>query len=217
MIYSKKCIFGFVPISGTELLKLFSSVAQSCPTLCDPMNHSTPGLPVHHQLPELTQTHVHQVSDAIQPSHPLSSPLLPPSIFPSIRSFPMSQFFTSGGQSIGASASVLPMNIQDWFPLGLTGLISLQFKGLSRIFSQHHILKTSILVESALAYLLFYRVRAGMGWRGSVPYYTIWVSIFNPPSHFLGFYMTICFFFALQQNLPHTSFGSPFPQPSFLC
>ena len=55
----------------------FSSVDQSCPTLCDPMNHSTPGLPVHHQLPELTQTHVHQVSDAIQPSHPLSSPSPP--------------------------------------------------------------------------------------------------------------------------------------------
>ena len=52
----------------------FSSVAQSCPTLCDPMNRSTPGLPVHHQLTEFTQTHVHQVSDAIQPSHPLSSP-----------------------------------------------------------------------------------------------------------------------------------------------
>ena len=52
----------------------FSSVAQSCPTLCDPMNRSTPGLPVHHQLPEFTKTHVHQVSDAIQPSHPLSSP-----------------------------------------------------------------------------------------------------------------------------------------------
>ena len=51
----------------------FSSVTQSCPTLCDSMNHSTPGLPVHHQLPEFTQTHVHQVSDAIQPSHPLSS------------------------------------------------------------------------------------------------------------------------------------------------
>ena len=50
------------------------SVAQSCPTLCDPMNHSTPGFPVHHQLPEFTQTHVHRVSDAIQPSHPLSSP-----------------------------------------------------------------------------------------------------------------------------------------------
>ena len=57
----------------TKLVQ-FSSVAQSCPTLCDPMNHSTPGLPVHHQLPEFTQTHIHQVSDAIQPSHPMSSP-----------------------------------------------------------------------------------------------------------------------------------------------
>ena len=55
----------------------FSSVAQSCPTLCDPMNCSTPGLPVHHQLPEFTQTHIHRVSDAIQPSHPLSSPSPP--------------------------------------------------------------------------------------------------------------------------------------------
>ena len=55
----------------------FSSVAQSCPTLCDPMNRSTPGLPVHHQLPEFTQTHVHRVSDAIQPSHPLSFPSPP--------------------------------------------------------------------------------------------------------------------------------------------
>ena len=54
-----------------------SSVAQSCPTLCDPMNCSTPGLPVHHQLPEFTQTHVHRVGDAIQPSHPLSSPSPP--------------------------------------------------------------------------------------------------------------------------------------------
>ena len=68
---------------GPELMTLqsplsqFSSVAQSCPTLCDPMNCSTPGLPVHHQLPEFTQTHVHWVSDAIQPSHPLSSPSPP--------------------------------------------------------------------------------------------------------------------------------------------
>ena len=65
----------------------FSSVAQSCPTLCDPMNHSTPGLPVHHQLPESTQTHVHQVGDAIQPFYPLSSPFLLPSNFPSVRVF----------------------------------------------------------------------------------------------------------------------------------
>ena len=65
----------------------FSSVSQSCPALCDPMNRSTPGLPVYHQLPEFTQTHVHRVSDAIQPSHPLSSPLLLPPIPPSIRVF----------------------------------------------------------------------------------------------------------------------------------
>ena len=65
----------------------FSSVAQWCPTLCEPMDCSKPGFPVHHQLPEFTQTHVHWVGDAIQPSHPLSSPLLPPSIFPSITVF----------------------------------------------------------------------------------------------------------------------------------
>ena len=66
---------------------MFSSVAQLCPTLCDPMNRNTPGIPVHHQLPESTQIHVHPVGDAIQPSHPLSSPLPLPSIFPSIRVF----------------------------------------------------------------------------------------------------------------------------------
>ena len=107
----------------------FSSVTQSCPTLCDPMNHSTPGLPVHHQLPECTQTHVHWVGDAIQPSHPLSSPS-PPALNLSQHSgsFPMSQLFASGGQSIGVSAStsVLPMNTQDWSLLGWTGWISLQ-------------------------------------------------------------------------------------------
>ena len=72
----------------------FSSVAQSCPTLCDPMNRSMPGLPAHHQLPEFTQTHNHRVSDAIQPSHPLLSPFLPapnPSQRQSL--FPMSQLF----------------------------------------------------------------------------------------------------------------------------
>ena len=109
----------------------FSSVTQLCPTLCDPVNRSTPGLPVHHQLPGLTQTNVRQVGDAIQPSHPLSSSL------PASGSFPMSQLFASGGQSIGVSASalVLPVNIQDWPPLGWTGWISLLSKGLSRVFS----------------------------------------------------------------------------------
>ena len=76
---------GILLIQGSNLHLLsllyrsvqFSSVAQSCPTLCDPINRSTPGLPVHHQLPEFTQTHVHRVGDAIQPSHPLSSPSPP--------------------------------------------------------------------------------------------------------------------------------------------
>ena len=116
----------------------FSSVAQSCPTLCSPMDCSTPGLPVHHQLPECTQTHIHWVSDAIQPSHPLS-PRFSSRLhsFPASGSFPTSQLFESGDQSIGASASasILSMNIQDWFPLGLTSLISLLSKGLSRVFS----------------------------------------------------------------------------------
>ena len=116
----------------------FSSVTQLCPTLGNLMNRSTPGLPVHYQLPEFTQTHVLQVGDAIQPSHPLSSPSPPvPQSLPASESFPMSQFFAWGGQSIGvsASASVLPMNTQDWSLLGWTGWISLQFKGLSRVFS----------------------------------------------------------------------------------
>ena len=119
------------------------SVAQSCPTLWDPMDCSTPGLPVHHQLPGFTQTHVHWVSDAIQPSH--SNPTFSSCLqsFPASGSFPRSQLFTSGGQSIwaSASASVLPMNIQGWFPLGWTGWISLQSQGLSRVFSSTTFLK----------------------------------------------------------------------------
>ena len=84
--YSKMKIMASAPITlwqidGKTMETMtdfqFSSVTQSCPTLCDPMNCSTPGLPVHHQLPEFTQTHIHRVSDAIQPSHPLSSPSPP--------------------------------------------------------------------------------------------------------------------------------------------
>ena len=115
----------------------FSSVAQSCPTLCDPMNCSTSGLPVHHQLLEITQTHVYWVGDAMQPSHPLSS-AFPPDPNPSQhQSFPMSQLFAWGGQSTGVSAlaSVLPKNTRGWSPLRWTGWISMQSKGLSRVFS----------------------------------------------------------------------------------
>ena len=91
-----------------------SSVAQSCPTLCDPMNPSTPGLPVHHQLLEFTQTHVHRVSDAIQPSHPLLSLLLLPPIPPSIRVFSNESTLRMRWPSTGVSAlaSVLPKKSQ---------------------------------------------------------------------------------------------------------
>ena len=89
---------------GRQISDQIRSDTQSCLNLCDPMNRSTTGLPVHHQLPEFTQTHVHWVGDAIQPSHPLSSPS-PPAPNPSQhQSFPMSQLFAWGGQSIGVSA-----------------------------------------------------------------------------------------------------------------
>ena len=116
----------------------FSSVTQPCLTLCDPMNRSTPGLPIHHQLQEFTQTYVHWVGDAIQP---ISSSVVPfsscPQSLPASGSFPMSQLFTCGGQSIGVSASTsgLPTNTQDWSLLGWTGWIFLQSKGLWRVFS----------------------------------------------------------------------------------
>ena len=126
----------------------FSSVAQWCLTLCDAMNCSTPGLSVHHQLPEFTQTHVHQVGDAIQPSHPLLSPLLPPSIFPSIRVF--------------SNESVLRIRWPKWsFSFNSPsnehlGLISfridwldlLAVQGTLKSLLQHHSSKASILQHS---------------------------------------------------------------------
>jgi len=101
----------------------FSSVAQSCPTLCNPMNRSTPGLPVHHQLLEITQTHVHRVSDAIQPSHPLSSPSPPilPSIHPSI--LPSNNPYMLNSHQIGAQfvnfeiAFWLEIRARSWLPV----------------------------------------------------------------------------------------------------
>ena len=89
-----------------------SSVTQSCPTLCDPMDCSTPGLPVHHQLPEFTQTHVHWVGDAIQPSHP-AVPFSHLQSFPASGSFPMSQLFASGSQSI-VSANTIVILAENW-------------------------------------------------------------------------------------------------------
>ena len=112
---------------------------------------STPGLPVLHYLLEFTQTHIHWVCDAIQPSILCRPLLLPPSTFPASGSFQMSQLFTSGGQNIGVSASisVLPVNTQDWSPLGWTGWISLKFKKTIKSLLQHHSSKASILRCSA--------------------------------------------------------------------
>ena len=114
------------------------SITQSCLTLCDPMDCSMPGFPILHHLLELAQTNVHWVGDAIQPSCPLSS-TFPPAFNLSQHwgLFFQSQLFASGGQSIGASASasVLPLNMQGWFPLELTGLNSLQSKRLLKVFS----------------------------------------------------------------------------------
>ena len=117
----------------------FSSVAQSCPTLCDLMDHRRPGFPVH-QTPR-----VYSVSCPLSRwCHPtISFSVIPFSShlqsFPASGSFQMSQFFALGGQSIGvsASASVLSMNIQDWFPLGWTGWISLQAKGFLSLLQNH--------------------------------------------------------------------------------
>ena len=123
--------------------QVFSSVQSlSHVRLCNPMDCSTPSFPVLHHLPEFAQTHVDWVDDAIQPSHPgvpFSSPL---QSFLALGSFPMSWLFASGSQSTGASVSapVFPMNIQGWYPLGLTGLISLQSKGLSGVFSNTTVL-----------------------------------------------------------------------------
>ena len=127
-----------------------SSVPQLCQTLCNPMDCSTPDFPVHRQFPELTQTHLHWVGDAIQPSHPVV-PFSCLQSFPASGSFPLSQLFATGGQSIGVSAlpSFLPTNIQglfisfriDWF-----GLLDVQ--GTLIWILQHHSLKASIFHRS---------------------------------------------------------------------
>ena len=127
-----------------------SSVAQLCLTLCDPMNCSTPGLPVHHQLPEFTQTHVHRVDDAIQPSHPLSPHFLLPSVFPSIRVFsselalhirwPKYWSFSCSISLSNEYSGLISFRI-DWFDL-------LAVQGTLKSLIQHHSSKASILWHS---------------------------------------------------------------------
>ena len=130
-MYGKSNMETYITICKTDQ---FSSVTQLCPTLCDPMDCSTPEFPVYHQFPECTQTPL------IQWCHPtISSSIIPISSclqsFSTSGSFQISQLFAWGGQSIGVSASVLPVNTQDWSPLGWTVWISFLSKGLSRVFS----------------------------------------------------------------------------------
>ena len=169
-------LWAFVHSSAVIVVKLLS-----CVQLCDPMDCSTPGSPVLHYLPEFAQIHVHWVGDAIQPSHPLSSPSpFCPQSFPVSGSFPMNPLLASGGQSIGASpsVSVLPMNIQGWFPLGLTGLI----QGTLKSLLQHHSSKASILRHSA-----FFMVQP------SHPYMTIGKTIVLTLQNFVGKMMSLLF------------------------
>ena len=131
----------------------FSSVAQLCPTLCDPVNHSKPGLPVHHQLLEFTQTHVHRVGDAFQPSHPLSSPVLLPSIPPSIRVFSNeSTLHMRWPKYWGFSLSLSPSNEHSGlvsFRMDLLDLLAVQ--GTLKSLLQHHSSKASVLRHSAFS------------------------------------------------------------------
>ena len=133
----------------------FSSVAQSCPTLCDPMNRSTPGLPVHHQLPEFPQIHVHRVSDAIQPSHPLSSPSPPAPNPPSIRVFSNeSTLRIMWPEYWSFSFSIIPSKeIPGLISFKMDWLDLLQSKGLSRVFSnttvqKHQFFRTQLSLQS---------------------------------------------------------------------
>ena len=125
--------------------------SQSCPTPCNPMDCSTPGLPVHHQLPEFTQTHVHWVSDAIQPSHLLLSPLLPPSIFPSIKVFSNeSVLHIKWPKYWSFSFNISPSNEYSGlisFRMDWLDLLAVQ-KTLKNLL-QHHSSKASILLCSA--------------------------------------------------------------------
>ena len=168
-------------VTGFSNNGVFSSVARSCPTLCDPMDCSTPGLPVHHQLPEFTQTHVHWVGDAIKPSHPLSSLLLLPSIFSSNRVF--SKFSSSGLKYWSFSFSISPSNQYlglisfriDWLDL-------LSVQGTLKSLLQHHSSKASILLHSA-----FFIVQL------SHPYKTTRKTIALPRWTFVGKVMSLLF------------------------
>ena len=169
-------------MSITLLAYQFSSVAQSCPTLCDPMNRSMPSLPVHHQLPEFTESHVHRVSDAIQPSHPLSSPFSPAPNPPSIRVFSNESAlrmrwpkYWSFSFSITPSKEIpgLIFFRMDWLDL-------LAVQGTLKSLLQHHSSNESILQCSA-----FFTVQR------SHPYMTTGKTIALTRRNFVGKVMSL--------------------------
>ena len=152
----------------TDCIDQFSSVPQSCLTLCDPMDCSMPGFPVHHQLPKLTQTHVHRVCDAIQPSYPMSSLLLLPSIFPSIRIFSNeSVLHIRWPKYQSFSFSISPSNEYSGL-ISIDRLDLLEVQGILKSLLQHHSSKVSILQLSA-----FFIVQL------SHPYMTTWKHSFD--------------------------------------
>ena len=152
IIWLKKRVFTcFQRVSSQILISQFNSVTQSCSTLCDPMNQSTPGLPVHHQLPESTQTHAHWVGDAIQPSHPLSSPS------PALN---LSQHQGLSNESAlrikwpkywSFSFNISPSNEHpELISFRMDWLDVLAVQGTLKSLLQHHSSKASILWHSAL-------------------------------------------------------------------
>ena len=162
----------------------FSLVAQSCPTLCDSMNHSTPGLPVHHQLPEFTQTHVHRVGDAIQPSHPLSSPFPPaPNPFQH-QSFSIeSTLHMRWPKYWSFSFSISPSKeIPGLISFRMDWLNHLAVQGTLKSLLQHHSSKASILRCSA-----FFTVQL------SYPYMTTGKTIALTGRTFVGKVMSLLF------------------------
>ena len=134
----------------------FSSIAQLCLTLCDPVDCSMPGFSVHHQLPKPAQTHAHQVGHVIQPSHPLLSPSPPTfnlSQHQGLFQWVSSLHHVAKSTGDSPSTSVLPMNIQGWFPLGWTGWISLQSKGLQEDSKESSAPQLESINSSILSFL----------------------------------------------------------------
>ena len=150
----------------TALGVQFSSVTQSCPTLCDSMDCRMPVLPVHHQLLELTQTHVHRGSDAIQPSHPVVPFSFRLQSLPASESFPVSQFFASGGQSIGSfSFSISPSNEHSGLiSFRMDWLYLLAVQGTLKSLLQHHSSKASFLRRSSFFIVQLLHPYMTTGW-----------------------------------------------------